>query len=198
MKSKQVLWFRERVDLEVMEMKEYFTLFKTAELGSHHQMQLSVISKTILFGKGLILFRGIQTTYSKPHWLSGKRALPISLNKIDGVCNDVKWSRCILSQFPFVYFFFRKWGRRVFHRNFWPLNTFSFPLFLVHLLFLPLILRNWTPGFIAQVPAYGGQDPSQLHQKMKSIRAQSVLHLVSIEEEDLTFHHLFADPFIPP
>ena len=34
---------------------------------SHHQMQFSVIQKTLFFGKGLTPQQGIQSVYSKPH-----------------------------------------------------------------------------------------------------------------------------------
>ena len=48
-----------RVDLGIMVMKRYFTLLKSSELEPHHQMQLNVILRALLFeGVALPFCRG--------------------------------------------------------------------------------------------------------------------------------------------
>lgn len=82
---------------------------------------------------------------------------------------------------------FRKWGRRLFQRNFWPLNAFFFSLFsFCPPPFFLSIFKKWPLGFILCMVDKTLPDST----KMKGIRVQGVLHLASIEEEDLTFRHL--------
>ena len=49
MGPKQELLLQIRVDLGVMAMKQYSSLPKSQELQPHHQMQLSIIPKTLFF-----------------------------------------------------------------------------------------------------------------------------------------------------
>ena len=71
----QVLSFWVRVDLGVMTVKEYSTFSKDLELEPHHQMQFSIISRTLLW-EGYFSAE-MQSVYST--------ALPIqnSVNAID-------------------------------------------------------------------------------------------------------------------
>ena len=62
MESKQILSFQVRVDLGIMAMKEYSTLPRSLELELLHQMQFSIIPRTLLTP-----LQSIQSVYSMLH-----------------------------------------------------------------------------------------------------------------------------------
>ena len=66
MEPELVLTLWVRVDEGVMTMKGYFILPKCPELELYHQMQFSIIPRTVLFG-GLTLLQEIQSAYFKSH-----------------------------------------------------------------------------------------------------------------------------------
>ena len=64
MESLWVLKIRVTADLEVVAMKGYPTFYKAFELEPHHQMQFSVIKRTLVVGRVLITLVRYSATQS--------------------------------------------------------------------------------------------------------------------------------------
>ena len=62
---KQAQLLQVKVNLGVMEIKEYSTFPRSQKLEPHHQMQFSVIPRTLLLGRGITPLLRIHSVYSK-------------------------------------------------------------------------------------------------------------------------------------
>ena len=83
-------------------MKGYSTLPRSPELEPHHQIQFSIIPRTILFGKDSYppLLQEIQSAFSKPHWWAiGPFAL---LNRKDLLTWQRSWLMILIGKFCFL------------------------------------------------------------------------------------------------